>query len=184
MEEATSLLLSQSLNLNEAIKAELNKEKKSMKAITLWQPWGTLWAAGIKEVETRSWSATSRLQLPIRILIHAASRAIMQEEVNKIYSDLLPEFCLSLSIPSLSTGCILGAVTLTKCEYMTPSLIANTSSQEKALGLWQVGRWAWYGTDFILLEKPVKSRGKQGFWTPELEVLSLVEQQLEVKHVA
>lgn len=41
-----------------------------MKALTLWQPWASLVAAGGKRLETRSWSTAYRGPL----LIHAATR--------------------------------------------------------------------------------------------------------------
>jgi hypothetical protein len=41
-----------------------------MKALTIWQPWATLIAAGVKRIETRSWSTDYRGPLAI----HAAAR--------------------------------------------------------------------------------------------------------------
>ncbi len=41
-----------------------------MKAISLWQPWATLVALGIKQTETRHWATKHRGQLAI----HAAKR--------------------------------------------------------------------------------------------------------------
>jgi Sigma-70, region 4 len=38
-------------------------------ALSLWEPWATLWAAGVKKYETRSWATAYRGE----ILIHAAS---------------------------------------------------------------------------------------------------------------
>lgn len=43
-----------------------------MKALTLWQPWATLVALGVKTIETRSWSTSYRGPLAI----HAATRPI------------------------------------------------------------------------------------------------------------
>lgn len=42
-----------------------------MKALTLWQPWATLVALGVKTIETRSWSTSYRGPLAI----HAAKKA-------------------------------------------------------------------------------------------------------------
>lgn len=41
-----------------------------MKAISLWQPWASLIAAGVKSIETRGWPTNYRGQ----IAIHAAKR--------------------------------------------------------------------------------------------------------------
>lgn len=48
-----------------------------MKAITLWQPWASLVALGVKTIETRSWSTSYRGQL----FIHAAAREPDWEEI-------------------------------------------------------------------------------------------------------
>lgn len=44
-----------------------------MKALTLWQPWASLVAEGIKTIETRSWRAPAAL-IGERIAIHAAAK--------------------------------------------------------------------------------------------------------------
>lgn len=46
-----------------------------MKALTLWQPWASLMAIGVKTIETRSWSAPEAL-IGQRIAIHAAVRPV------------------------------------------------------------------------------------------------------------
>ena len=48
-----------------------------MKAITLWQPWATLVATGLKEYETRSWAPPEDL-IGRRLAIHAAKRTPRQ----------------------------------------------------------------------------------------------------------
>ncbi len=48
-----------------------------MKAITLWQPWASLVAAGVKTIETRSWRAPANL-IGERIAIHAAAKRPQQ----------------------------------------------------------------------------------------------------------
>lgn len=44
-----------------------------MKALSLWEPWATLIALGVKRIETRSWPAPSSL-LGERFAVHAAKR--------------------------------------------------------------------------------------------------------------
>lgn len=44
-----------------------------MKALTLWQPWASLVAEGMKRIETRSWPAPPML-IGERLAIHAAAR--------------------------------------------------------------------------------------------------------------
>src|ERR1043166_6932593 len=42
--------------------------------ISLWQPWASLWVAGAKRIETRSWPCTRRLRLPCVLAVHAAKK--------------------------------------------------------------------------------------------------------------
>ena len=42
-------------------------------AISLWQPWATLWVLQEKVYETRSWQTPAKV-LPRRMLVHAALR--------------------------------------------------------------------------------------------------------------
>lgn len=46
-----------------------------MKALTLWQPWASLIALGVKTIETRSWAAPKSL-IGQRIAIHASKRGL------------------------------------------------------------------------------------------------------------
>lgn len=45
----------------------------TMPALTLWQPWASLMAIGVKSIETRSWPAPVKL-IGDRIALHAAAR--------------------------------------------------------------------------------------------------------------
>lgn len=46
-----------------------------MKALTLWQPWASLVAEGVKTIETRSWPAPQSL-IGERIAIHASKKKV------------------------------------------------------------------------------------------------------------
>lgn len=48
-----------------------------MKALTLWQPWASLVALGVKTIETRSWSTSHRGPLAI----HASKHPISEKHV-------------------------------------------------------------------------------------------------------
>ncbi len=56
----------------------------SVRAITLWQPWASLVALGLKRFETRSWPTNYRGKL----LIHAATRIEKYEEKEAIANKL------------------------------------------------------------------------------------------------
>lgn len=65
-----------------------------MKALTVYQPWATLIVAGAKPYEFRKWSLRERgpayaALIGQRIVIHAASRPIVQGEVDAICASLV-----------------------------------------------------------------------------------------------
>ena len=56
-----------------------------MYAITLWQPWASLIADGVKKQETRSWAPPKHL-IGERIAIHAAKRKLTKAELRELPS--------------------------------------------------------------------------------------------------
>src|SRR5665213_1508383 len=52
----------------------------TMPAISLWQPWASFIAIGVKPYETRHWRAPSRF-IGRRILIHAAKRRLDKDDI-------------------------------------------------------------------------------------------------------
>ena len=51
----------------------MRRQEPKLKALTLWQPWASLVAIGVKTIETRSWRAPANL-IGERIAIHAAAK--------------------------------------------------------------------------------------------------------------
>lgn len=52
----------------------------TLPALSLWQPWASLWASGIKPLETRHFPAPAALLAAPMIAIHAAARRPSQRE--------------------------------------------------------------------------------------------------------
>lgn len=141
-----------------------------MKAITIWQPWAGLIAAGIKQNETRSWA--TRYRGPIAI--HAAQKpmrvswltVVSDEAAEVIYRRLnLPEIFNGLNI--FQTGCIVAIANLSDCIKITPEYISTLSDDELALGDYTPGRYAWKMTDIKKLDMPIPVKGRQGLWNWE-----------------
>ena len=133
-----------------------------MKAITLWQPWASLWAAGIKKNETRSWATMHRGPL----LIHAAKLTPMQlaDKIGATAYFKLSDICgdtLGLLIGDLPRGCIVGRVDVVDC---LPTLGAGwESALEASVGDYSPGRFAWIGKNHRAIE-PIPCRGGQRLW--------------------
>lgn len=141
-----------------------------VKGITIWQPWASLLAAGVKRAETRSWRTNYRGPL----VIHAGTRrAAVPERVREIAQDA------GLPVESLTRGAIVGV------GWLNASIEINATTEvlmshpeyvtEKLLGDWTRGRFFWSFLRTALLDEPIPFTGQQGLWSvPEsiLEVLN------------
>lgn len=162
-----------------------------MKAVSLWQPWATLIAAGAKRVETRSWPPPHDV-LGTRVAIHAAKGGLPLRDQAEIIG--LPEFApplrealgLAAHTPpaaisqALPRGAIVCTVHLARAVPITPDRAArlrDTNPAEFAFGDYTAGRWAWVLEDAQPLG-PLPFRGAQGFFQIPLERDGTVQEQL------
>lgn len=150
-----------------------NLPGKKMYALTLWQPYATFIALGIKEYETRSWGTNYRGPL----LIHAAKRPLggYEKLLQKSLSEKFPVIGnLLLPIAEYPLGAIVCKVDVVDCvptENFTPNNL------ERMLGGWNEGRFAWKFEEVQPLNIPDIS-GKQGFWKfPDHELPNYLETQ-------
>jgi hypothetical protein len=122
-----------------------------MKAITLWQPWASAIATGLKHFETRSWGTTYRGQLAI----HAARRKIDEAGV---------ELARRHGLAELPLGAVVAVGELEDCIPMSDGLIDAIGEVERDLGDWRIGRWAWKLGKVRVFPDPIAMRGWQGMW--------------------
>lgn len=152
-----------------------------MKALTLWQPWASLWVAGIKKNETRSWATSHRGPL----VVHAARLTARQLRGHISVAEYfrLSDVCgdtLGVLIGDLPHGCIVGTVDVVGCYQVEdcsfsdgsigPSWQVNDSPErdwpgvlERALGDYSPGRYAWISAHHRAID-PIPCRGRQGLW--------------------
>ncbi|MBO6755786.1 MAG: ASCH domain-containing protein [Roseibium sp.] len=148
-----------------------------MKALTVWQPWASLIACGVKPYEFRGWYAPKSL-IGERIAIHAAARKPKREEI----ADLL----LQLKGPEPWTMALMpGAIKhldywLANPDRLPLSHVVCTvrlglpvlgSDLVKKFGgpvndsdRDQHSNWGWPMLDVEPLVPPEPATGKQGFW--------------------
>ena len=138
-----------------------------MKAISLWQPWASYIAVGMKRFETRHWSTSYRGPLAI----HAAKRRLTEDE-----QYLLEDY--PLPAPVFPLGAIVATCELVDCIRMTDALIANRERRELCLGNWEPGRFAWALIDVIALSAPIPMRGRQGLFDLDEQTLRAVKERL------
>lgn len=126
-----------------------------MKAISLWQPWASAMARGVKRNETRSWPTSHRGDL----LICSAKRKPRPHELSGI-ADICYEDALAMPY-----GCALCVVELFDCVPTSRVLYFGTLPEAEAeLGDYSAGRFAWLTRNLRQLKRPVPMRGHQGFW--------------------
>lgn len=136
------------------------KERPTMKALTLTQPWATLVAIGAKKIETRSWSTTYRGPLAIH-----SSKTFPKWAMELIAHDDYIAQALGgagYTIDRLPCGFVLCTVRLSSIHLITRS--SWPSFPELAFGDYTPGRWAWRLADLKPLEQPVEATGRLGLW--------------------
>lgn len=142
------------------------------KVISLHQPWATLFVAGVKLIETRSWQTSHRGPLAV----HAAKTIDISACYRHPFTDELVR--LGFDNPEeLPTGVVLGAVNLESCVEMVQTTAASAdvislandprlTVLERAFGNYNRGRFAWVTSlrPRILLAEPIPLRGFQRIW--------------------
>lgn len=141
-------------------------ENQTIRAVSLWQPWGELIVCGSKHFETRSWSTNHRGP----ILIHAAKRYPTQEK--KWTQSLYRLGHLDRSPRNIPLGALIGICRLIEVwSSEHPMLDAYKLTYEKQFGDFRPGRFAWELEDVLRFEKPVSYRGRQGLFRVPAEAL-------------
>ena len=142
-----------------------------VKAITLWQPWATLWLLRIKQNETRPRQTKHRGPL----IVHAGKA--IKPEGEGLWNTLwetdgeLMLRChkaglIPLSFNALPFGQLLGAVHVLDAKPITGWTRLKLPSLERMLGNYTDGRWMWIAKSKwrLIFKQPVPARGHQGFF--------------------
>lgn len=166
-----------------------------MKAISLWQPWASLMAAGYKRIETRSWRPASLHRGDI-VAIHAAKHWT-REERELITGDWLffqPYLRLAeeRGLWSLSKPPLGQVVAIARFKEAVPTDLVSSVEwrplleerdpdkaarirywlevEERAFGNYGPDRWAWV-FDAVRPIQPIDLAGQQGIFAwPTLNV--------------
>lgn len=143
-----------------------------MNALTVWQPWASLIAAGAKPFEWRKWPAPTRLHGE-RIAIHAGSRKVKPEEIRALLYDLergdtsliswMAEPLLrrwlnaprDLPLSSIICTAVVGPPI--RAADLGSSAVADSDRLDHTV-------WGWPLTQIEAVEPMVPARGAQGLW--------------------
>ncbi len=153
----------------------------TLPAITLWEPWATLVAAGAKPYEFRRWSAPPRLWGK-RIAIHAGARPIRRAEVDHLLTSLRLEGGWGTALEAEPATEILLRVQADPKRVPLSHVLctaklgkpvpANEIELARLASNGFVGdpdridhqMFGWPLTEIEPLMPPVPARGAQGFW--------------------
>jgi hypothetical protein len=147
-----------------------------MKAISLWQPWASLWLTDRKVHETRHWSTPHRGWLAVHATKHIEkdfSRWAAMEDI------LIGEFGRDWA-KKLPTGAIIGAVDLADVAKMPGAKPAH--ADDFTCGNWEDGRFAWRGAAILKLSEPIPYRGRQGMFTLPDEIARVIQSPRGAHH--
>ena len=147
-----------------------------IKTISLWQPYASLIAAGVKTIETRSWAPPKGL-MGQRIAIHAAKAMETSDVRGRGRHDRISA---ALNDPEWDGNIPRGAVVCTAildhaARVTGPERngqVTVAGNQVVAVDEWGdfgPGRWLWFLRDVEPVDPPVPARGHQGFWNWEHE---------------
>lgn len=128
-----------------------------MKALSLWQPWASLWACGRKTNETRAYQTNHRGPL----LIHAAKTICTDID------DALREIC---EVRELPAGALIGVCELVGCA---PTQHMHVDAEERAQGNYTPGRYAWSCQNSRVFDHPIPYRGMQMLFEVPAEVIAI-----------
>lgn len=143
-----------------------------MKALTIKQPWASLVAHGLKNIENRTWKTNYRG----RILIHAAATPVKEgwDALNEM--QLVKSYAhkdkLYGNNEELPYGAILGSVEIVDCVQNHPSVWAEE------------GVWNWVLANPVLFDEPIQGvKGKLSLWEYDGELPQPKKEQEPAKPV-
>lgn len=149
----------------------------SYPALTIWQPWASLIAAGAKPHEWRGWPAPNAY-IGKRIAIHAGARKPSQREMHELLYQLRTEgeagtsLVPSVAIPLLekwasAPGMLPLRSVLCLATLGTPITAGEYATGRRGIDSDRIDhqKWGWPLRDIHVLTPFVPATGAQGIWT-------------------
>jgi activating signal cointegrator 1 len=156
-----------------------------MKAISLWQPWASLWCSPAKEHETRHWPTSHRGWLAV----HGAKRFEKDFDGDPLAIIINDEFGHDWQ-KTLPRGALIGLVEIVRCEKTEtvmlewgcpPEPVPMMHWADYHCGDFSTGRYGWQRGKFIRFAEPIPYRGIQGiFHVPDDLVGAVLSNQLDM----
>ena len=132
-----------------------------MRALSLWQPWASLWCSSRKVHETRHWRCSHRGWLLVHAAKHFEKDFALDDPLRVILDD---EFGSDWTL-NLPTGALIGIVNMVDCvPTRRPIGDAAANDDDRECGDFSAGRFAWKRGEFRLFDQPIPYRGAQGIF--------------------
>jgi len=146
-----------------------------MKALSLWQPWASLWVSGRKIHETRHWPLTVP-QGGFWLAVHAAKKP--PSDIDPELASICRDQFGPIWTAQLPYGAIIGRVHVTRCRRTEDVLYGVGASDhfpdsdDYCCGNFGPGRFAFETDDRRARINPLPYRGLQGLFSiPDLPAL-------------
>lgn len=154
-----------------------------MKAITLWQPWASAMAKGLKLNETRGWPTNYRGLIAICAAKRKPTAKDISPELAFILWEVRERFLgynanIQDLVENLPLGKVVCVVEIYDC-VKTDDEAPICNDMEYALGNYSPGRFAWRTKNCKALDYPVSVVGRQGFFNLTNEESELVTNQIK-----
>lgn len=137
-----------------------------MKALSIKQPWASLIAHGLKDIENRTW----RTHFRGKIYIHASAKDFgsLSQALNNEQWDKTIKHWDSDYFPNRPLSAIIGEVEIVDCVQDHPSIWAEKHND--FLGEFiHKPIWNWVLANPVLYDKPILNvKGKLSFWQPDI----------------
>jgi ASCH domain len=134
-----------------------------MKALSIKQPWASLIAHGIKNIENRTWKTKFRG----RIFIHASAKdaGALYELLNeKQIEGVSNHWTAAPPFPDRPVSAIIGEVDIVDCVINHQSIWAEKSDWQE-VGWTEKQIYNWVLANPVLYDKPILNvKGKLSFW--------------------
>ena len=126
-----------------------SRRVQSTPAISLWQPYASFIAIGVKPYETRHWRAPMRF-MGVRVAIHAAKHPVPRTD-----------FQWWQRVAGATAPLPMGAMV---CTAVIRSVHWAQDVPSDEYGDYTPGRFCWHLTEIEPIDPPIPAKGAQGFW--------------------
>jgi len=127
----------------------------TIKALSVWEPWASLIAAGVKRHETRHWETTYRGP----IAIQAAKTLDLAGAPDQLCQDVLGQ----LWPKGRPLGFVVAVAYLSDCTP-TDHVLQELTAADRESGNYAPGRFAWRLDNVRPLAEPIPLTGRQGLF--------------------